>query len=816
MADKSVTVKLPDMPVLGWRFLNNKFNMDLNISGEIDDIVRLSVLLYRNMGIHADQADKKAVFAKDLKLKTGKQSVMFTGVPFGVYTFRVETLDKRGEKKVIIEELVSFIHKTPKHVSADKMVWGVDSHADRYDRRVDIAIPSLKQLGANYARMEFLWADLVDKTGKPDFRHHDYEWKEGKKNGIKFFGLLNTTPQFATLAKNDGNNFFGYPPRLDEWEKWCRLVFRHFKNRIQYWEILNEPSGYAYWWFAQGTPRAEHHAKMMKIAAKVAKEISPDIKIMGPCPTEIGGAYLRQVIEAGAFDGIDVLSFHGMSSRSPKVLYKMWLRWLKEKYPERDFELWLSEGGYWGGFMISNMAEKNPVKQYDYADRDKGTNRDNHEDNYGLIKNCGTPKNDYIKHQYTVSCFGNARYYGRPFHADGVEAYLFEEKGKFTLGIWSEDKKISKFTLPSPGKKAKAFDSFGNPISSWSEGNTELQLESIFDPIVVTDIDTESPIVLDASVNCSADYEWLVAGKEYDLEFKFENPTSKPKQFALKLKQPNNWNFDKNELTVLLNPGQVKTKKIQAKIKANHPVEDVNIYGELTVDGTRIEKLFGPISVENPKLVGTVLIDDFERGLKWYVPKEQLDIHTYTMDEAGKRQKVDLSKNALQNNVSIVNAPASEKGKAGKFEYLWTRPNHGWGWVAKHYNLKESVPLKETATAFMMDAYMQNCASDYPIAVLLKFMDSTGQVFMIEGGGEIYWNGWQKWECTIPSSMGHAFIHSSYGPRGKNNMDIKFPLKFIGLILNQPPANVIEHFPETKPQSGGYLLLDNMRVKYYK
>ena len=810
--EKRITVSLPTPPVTGWRFYDHQIATTLTVAGNVESVRELVVSLYPNHGNHPSEAETSPLADVTVALKSpGAYEVKFDKVPFGMYTLRVTAKDRNGSSALVLEELVSMIHHAPPQAAADAWVWGLDSHADRNDRRYDIDLPSLREAGANWSRMEFLWRDITDENGTPNFSHHDIVVNEAAKYGIHYFGLLNTTAKHAELVPGAD---WGSPPKLDAWEQWCRQVFTHFKGRITHYEIWNEPDGYAFWWFAPGVSRPEYHTKLVKIAARVAREISPDIKIMAPSLTPIGRAYLRQMIEAGAFDEIDILSCHSATGRHPKSFWKQLLSMLKQRYPDRTFSVWSTESAPWCGLFLANFAETSPQAYFHYVDRDKGTDPGNAEHNNGLVKNNGTPKDAYIRFQNLAARYSGSQYIGRALSGRDVQAYLFRRDGVYTLAVWTQqdvdaptvEKQIS---LPElKNTSVEVFDALGNPVSP----DRGIHLVG-FDPVSVVHLPAENPLVLDACVNCLDDYTKVSPTQPVELNFTFYNPTGKTVQYELSLAPPKNWNCERTQIRCTVEPGKILRETLKAELDRNSDSGDSHIDATLTVNGHTIPKRFGPFWIENPLRIHRVRIDDFEKGNHW-ITDQSLDIHSLRSDEGVARKANNLQKLTREVGVRFVSAPVRSGRKAGRFSFAWNRPETGWSWMAANYLLRKPVSLPGIPTEIRFHAYMKNPNVEFPITVLAKFIDSTGQHFHIEGGGEIYWSGWREFSIVIPSFLGEGYIHSWYGD--VKDKQIHYPLKFEGLVLNLPPARFIANFPPDKPEYHGFVVIDDIEIDYYK
>ena len=91
---------------------------------------------------------------------------------------------------------------------------------------------------------------------------------------------------------------------VEDWKDYVRAMVRHYKDRIRYWEIWNEPR--------QCGISPEHYFRLCKEAYPLIKEEDPQAFVVG------GGGlyynaqpYVEKLFSLGALDYMDAYSFHG-------------------------------------------------------------------------------------------------------------------------------------------------------------------------------------------------------------------------------------------------------------------------------------------------------------------------------------------------------------------------------------------------------------------------------------------------------------------------------------------------------------------------
>lgn len=792
-----VNVQLPKEPELGWRFDQDPVVLPLEYKGEKSLLSKVRVAVFANHQNHPDQAEKTATATLLLTpTDQAQQTATFEHLSFGMYTLRIDGQDAKGKWIKLDEQLIARMHPTPPTPPAYPPTWAICTHADRFDRKVDIDMPALKLAGSNWSRMEFIWGDMY-KDGKYDFSHHDYMYKVGHENDVQFFGLLNTTAKGTQLIPGSG---WGCAPNLDAWEKHCRITMMHFKNRIKYWEIWNEPDGYSFWWFIPGVERPEIHAKMIQVAAKVAKSISPDIKVMGPSVTRGGNSYLQSVADHGGLDDIDIISHH--VREYPHLRTQFYERLMAQKMPGKKFTYWISEGANDFRTIISSFAGLAPQAGFAYTIRDKGYNRKNFEHNNGMLKRNGLPKDRFIQYQFLSETFSHATYIGQAMLADGVDAFVFKFKDTYRIALWPSDDHGKPITMPTLLSDCKIYDALGNPRNQSSITPKQM--------VIIKDISANHPVMVDASINCLQNARLLQAQGKLTLDFTMHNPTQSTKQFVLTLDPHAHLTLGNNVLRFNVKANQTITKQLHVKLGKQLPVTPLYLTGRLTTGNQILPQRFGPFLIEDQSRQSTLTIDDGQSEFKWHLPKMGGDLHT-TSSTGVARKKLDQESLSAGSSIRPAIDPTAPANKVIQLNFNWKKPGKVWKWLSRSYLLKQPFAIPGVPTKLSMNIYMPDHKTEYPKTILLLFKDPTGKLIRVEGG-EVYWSGWRRWDCYLPSMITHGFIHSVKGGNGIKAIDA-YPLTFEGLVLNLPPSGSIIHFSNDQQVVKGHLLIDDIQIQ---
>ena len=99
--------------------------------------------------------------------------------------------------------------------------------------------------GMKWHRYDLPWQSVERKEGEFDFEEMDKAIDEMVNNGVSILGILEYTPCWAAdkPEEHEGRECFNFPPKdLQDWENYIYQMVSHFKDRIKYWEIWNEPN----------------------------------------------------------------------------------------------------------------------------------------------------------------------------------------------------------------------------------------------------------------------------------------------------------------------------------------------------------------------------------------------------------------------------------------------------------------------------------------------------------------------------------------------------------------------------------------------
>jgi hypothetical protein len=186
--------------------------------------------------------------------------------------------------------------------------------------------PIAREIGAHWVRLHDAsqltkWA-VVQRNPGP-FKYYDEQVVAARAAGLQILGMLDGAPEWTTVKPNPSQAFPGHeywacfynnPDKPDApayWRNYVHAMVSHYKGKIDYWEVWNEPWNV----FFPGTP--EQYGALLKIACATAKAANADAIILGvDAYRAMPGAYpefAKRALQASGSAYYDAFSYHDYS-----------------------------------------------------------------------------------------------------------------------------------------------------------------------------------------------------------------------------------------------------------------------------------------------------------------------------------------------------------------------------------------------------------------------------------------------------------------------------------------------------------------------
>lgn len=328
----------------------------------------------------------------------------------------------------------------------------------------------------------------------------------------------------------------GYiPPKdLESFARYVRTLVARYKGQIDVYEFWNEPYWCAFWdkcdyppW--PGEPAAPaafaNYVRLLRLAEQNARSVDPALKFIGFCtaitPDRAGGAFSGRewttgVRQAGGADYCDVVSFHHYEPNAPfgfpndniAAGFENMAVPLRENSGRLIKEIWMTEGSPLLFTPLANVGFYNHTLCGDAWTVDPAVPGDRLSRYLISVLGQGVKKVFlYSMHCHTSLLFNKydyndvvtmdgslnlaaAAYAALTWQledtafvkivplADGVNAFLFEGRGRAVAAILNNPSQHAAFAIPDL-KGAVAADLFGNPVLAGSAlGGTVVYLSA--------------------------------------------------------------------------------------------------------------------------------------------------------------------------------------------------------------------------------------------------------------------------------------------------------------------------------------------------
>lgn len=219
---------------------------------------------------------------------------------------------------------------------------------EKLDRAVfdpEKAYDKIAAIGVKWARIQSGWARTEKTPGVYDFAWLDEIVDNLLRRGmIPWMVLCYGNPVYSPYAAK----YFGAvgcPPittkeEHDAWIRYVEATVAHFRGRIPYYEIWNEPDGGYSWKHPHAEdeeepgPNATEYGKFAIDTADAIHRADPDAKAIGLVVCSFKKlSYINEALATGLADHIDAASFHAyVSDDTDRPTYIRLLRKLLDSY----------------------------------------------------------------------------------------------------------------------------------------------------------------------------------------------------------------------------------------------------------------------------------------------------------------------------------------------------------------------------------------------------------------------------------------------------------------------------------------------------
>jgi len=208
--------------------------------------------------------------------------------------------------------------------------------------------PHLAELGVKWARCQTGWNRCETTPGQYTFGWLDKVVDSLLQIGIQPWFNLGYGNKLYTPKKPDAMSV-GWAPVFDDdaqaaWLRFVGKLAEHFADRVEHWEIWNEPNIRAFW--KPNKPNAADYVRMVEVTAPVIRRAISDVTLIGGAFAGIPMGYIQECLDAGLAKHVDRISYHPYRPM-PESGYAGEIARLREMIAEHTPEvaIWQGENG---------------------------------------------------------------------------------------------------------------------------------------------------------------------------------------------------------------------------------------------------------------------------------------------------------------------------------------------------------------------------------------------------------------------------------------------------------------------------------------
>lgn len=436
----------------------------------------------------------------------------------------------------------------------------------------------LRRAGRSWARERLSWPEVEPQRGVFKWGKYDPSANAEHSHGISIDQIFHQSPAWS----NAGHSLNRFPDDLRDAYHFGEAAARHFKGRVQSWEIWNEAdiSGFSV------DPGSEY-AAFLKAAYLGFKAGDPQVKIALVSLAIPSGRYEDSLFRNGVAGYYDIYNYHIYADPSEYPARAKGHFALLDRYHAPKTPVWITESGIALHAVNNTLSPEDKRRQAEFIPKScvmslaSGTDRyfffvfPHYLENgveFGLLDSSLMPYPGYAAIAAASDLLGQARYRGEVAAGPGAHAYLFDNGHSDTLVVWSDnDSKTHTFSLPS----IHFFNCVGAPLPVPLAGSLALTPSPIYILLPHGKLKSTMPgrlertqtgpraparsLILrirppDSTFHKDQEVYQFRAGEKTALQVEVYNFGAGPRQGIVNFRLPTGWKAESSSLSVQLQP----------------------------------------------------------------------------------------------------------------------------------------------------------------------------------------------------------------------------------------------------------------------
>lgn len=193
------------------------------------------------------------------------------------------------------------------------------------------------------------WPDLEPVKGQWHFANLDRYLSAAEQHHVEVLLPLGLSPRWAS-ARPEENSVYGpglaaEPADLQDWRAYVTAVVTHCGNRVQAYEIWNEPNLKPFW-----SSDTDQMVILTREASRIIRSVNPQAIIVSPSATAgYGTKWLAEFLSKGGGRYVDVIGYHLYVNPDPPEAMLPIIQQIKQIMADNsagDKPLWNTELGW--------------------------------------------------------------------------------------------------------------------------------------------------------------------------------------------------------------------------------------------------------------------------------------------------------------------------------------------------------------------------------------------------------------------------------------------------------------------------------------
>ena len=226
--------------------------------------------------------------------------------------------------------------------------WGIQAGA--FDEQT---LGEAKAIGVKWTRVLAGWPRVEKEKGQFNWSQMDTAIDALLRFSITpFVTVTNGNPMYTGIGRYDDPRLAAIygdspappvePEAVKAWLEFVSAAIDRYKDRIQYWEIWNEPNHRKYW---GAPPNGKDYGDLVRVTVDKIRSLHPTAKIVAGSTAGIRPDFTDEFLSRCNPKLIDIISFHNYGNRPEERVYRIadFRKVLDKHNPQ--LEVWQGECG---------------------------------------------------------------------------------------------------------------------------------------------------------------------------------------------------------------------------------------------------------------------------------------------------------------------------------------------------------------------------------------------------------------------------------------------------------------------------------------